>query len=382
MKKIIDKIGIPRLIIASFFILLFVLAGVYGMNIPMLISDVLRRWGMYGVLVLAMIPSIQCGIGPNFGISIGITGGLMGALISVDLRYYGFFDVFANNPTLDAAMGALVAILLALVISSILGVLYGILLNQVKGSEMTVSTYIGFSFIALMNIMWLMLPFRSPTSIWPLGGDGLRNTISLESDFRGIFNKFLEIPLLHSSSATQPEIIEGVAESVAEGGVATSATIPTGLILFFLLTCFVVWIFTKSRAGIMMSAAGSNPNYARAAGINIDKMRILGTTVSTALGGVGIILYAQSFGYLQLYNAPQMMGFSCVAAVLIGGASIKRARISHVLIGTLFFQGILAVALPVANKILPEGNLSEILRVIISNGVILYALSKSKGGTK
>jgi len=122
--------------------------------------------------------------------------------------------------------------------------------------------------------------------------------------------------------------------------------------------------------------------YAKSAGVNVDKMRILGTTLSTALGGIGIIFYAQSFGFLQLYNAPQMMGFACVASILIGGAGIKHARITHVLLGTFLFQGMLAVALPVANEIMPEGNLSEVIRIIISNGIILYALSKSKEVTK
>ena len=46
---------------------------------------------------------------------------------------------------------------------------------------------------------------------------------------------------------------------------------------------------------------------------------------------------------MQLYNGPMMMGFNSVAAVLIGGASPKRARISNVLIGTFLFQGILAL---------------------------------------
>ena len=67
-------------------------------------------------------------------------------------------------------------------------------------------------------------------------------------------------------------------------------------------------------------------------------------------------------------------------AVLIGGASISKAKISHVLLGTFLFQGLLAVALPVINKFLPESNLSDVLRIIISYGIILYALSKTKGG--
>lgn len=353
LRKKISDFGLPRIIILAFFLLLMVSAGVLKMDVPALISDTLRRWGMYGILVLAMVPGIACGIGPNFGITIGIAGGLVGALVSIDLRHAGFFKPFESNPTLDSFMGITVALLIALIISSIFGILYGMLLNRVKGSEMTVSTYVGFSVIALMNILWLTLPFKSPTSIWPLAGDGLRNTISLDGNFSNVFNKLLGFSI-------------------------NGAYIPTGLLLMFFIACGCVWLFTKSRSGIMMTAAGANPVYAQAAGINVDKMRILGTTVSTALGGIGIIMYAQSYGFLQLYNAPQMMGFSCVASVLIGGASISKATIFNVLLGTFLFQGILAVALPVANVILPEGNLSEILRIIISNGIILYALSKSK----
>lgn len=357
VKKAAREFGLPRIIILAFFVLLMLLAGIYNMDIMSMMGDVLRRWGMYGILVLAMIPGIQCGIGPNFGITIGIVGGLLGALITIEMRFYGFFDRFANNPALDSMVSVMIAIALALFFSSLFGFLYGLLLNRVKGSEMTVSTYIGFSIVAFFNIMWLVLPFRSGTTIWPVGGEGARNTVSLEADFSNVFNNFLKISI-------------GRME------------IPTGLLLIFFLCCFFIWIFTKSRIGMMMSAAGANPTYAKSAGINVNQMRILGTTISTALGGVGIICYAQSFGFLQLYNAPQYMGFSCVASVLIGGASIHKARIFNVLLGAFLFHGILAVALPVANTILPEGNLSEILRIIISNGIILYALSKSKGGAR
>ena len=366
VKKSIQNFGLPRAIILAFFIVLILLAGVKNMDIPALLGDVLRRWGMYGILVLAMVPSIQCGIGPNFGVTIGIVGGLLGALGAIEMRHFGFFAPFAGNPTLDAFVSVLVAILLALICSSIFGILYGLLLNRVKGSEMTVSTYVGFSMVALMNIMWLILPFSSRTSIWPLAGEGLRNTISLEADFANVFNNFLgfSVPMNRFLwiQYAKPKTL----------------FVPTGLLLFFFLSCFLVWIFTRSRTGMMMRAAGANPMYAKSASINVDRMRILGTTISTALGGVGIIFYAQSFGFLQMYNAPQMMGFSCVASILIGGAAIKKARIVHVLLGTFLFQGILAAALPVANEIMPDSSISEIIRIIISNGIILYALSKSK----
>ena len=85
---------------------------------------------------------------------------------------------------------------------------------------------------------------------------------------------------------------------------------------------------------------------------------------------------------MQLYNAPRQMGFIAASAILIGGATTSRAKISHVVIGCFLFQGILALGMPVANALVPEGNISEIMRILISNGVILYALTKSGGAVR
>jgi len=349
LKKAYDRIGLPRVIIVSFFLFLLFSAQPLGLSIPNLLGDSLRRWAMYGILVLAMVPAIQSGIGPNFGISLGIVGGLLGATLSIEIGI--------GNPWLSIA----VAMLVGVGIASALGIAYGYLLNRVKGSEMTVSTYVGFSVIAFMNIMWLALPFRSGELIWPLGGAGMRNTISLSSSFGHVFNN---TPL-----------------SFYLGGSEAGLHIPTVLILVFLLACLLMWLFMRSKTGMAMSAAGANPQFTQAAGINVNKMRIIGTAVSTALGAVGIITYAQSYGFLQLYNAPLMMGFHSVAAILIGGANTRKATITQVIIGTFLFQGLLAVALPVANKVIPSSNLADVLRIIISNGIILFALSKTKGGS-
>ncbi len=66
------------------------------------------------------------------------------------------------------------------------------------------------------------------------------------------------------------------------------------------------------------------------------------------------------------------------ASILIGGASLRKAKIIHVIIGTFLFQGLLGVALPVIN-ILSEGSMAEIIRIVISNGIILYALTRKEG---
>ncbi|WP_315121841.1 ABC transporter permease subunit [uncultured Clostridium sp.] len=341
IKDLIDKIGLPRIIIIIFFLFLCILSVMLKLSLPDLISDTLVRVGMNGILVLAMVPGILCGIGLNFGLPLGILAGLIGGLISIEMNLRGFTALF-------------VAILISIPISAIIGYLYALLLNKVKGSEMMVSTYAGFSAVSLMCIGWLLFPFQSAELKWPIG-KGLRTTITLTDRYDKQLDKFLSFKL-------------------------AGIKFPTGLILMFLLCCLLMWLILRSKKGISMIAAGSNPNFAKASGINVDKSRIFGTMLSTIFGAVGIIVYAQSYGFYQLYQAPMMMGFAAVAAILIGGASATNAKISHVIIGTILFQGLLTMGLPVANKIVTEGNLAEVVRIILSNGIILYALTKVGGG--
>ena len=368
LKTFYDNIGLPRLIIGVFFILLVISSILLGFSPAALVSDVLRRWLMYGTLVLAMVPGIQSGIGLNFGVSLGISSGLLGAVLAMEISFISGWD---------ASMGAgapwmtlLLALALGVVFAAALGTIYGMLLNRVKGSEMTVSTYVGFSVIAFMNIVWLSLAFKNGELRWPLQGQGLRNTASLAGSFGGLLSNPDVV------QTTQPKWLQWLAFRVGD------LTVPIGLILVFGLLCFLVWLFFRTKMGIAMSGAGENQLFTTSSGINVDRKRIQGTAISTMLGAVGIILYAQTYGFLQLYNAPLMMGFASVASILIGGATVHRANISNVLIGTLLFQGILVTALPVVNKVVEIGALPEVLRIIISNGIILYALSKTKGGNQ
>lgn len=356
LKAMVSKFGLPRIIIVGFFLLLFAMGGAADLDMVQTLSDCVKRWGLFGILALAMVPAVQCGIGLNFGISMGIVGGLLGGVIAIELGITQNPELQAISPMLAMWAGILVAIVIGVVLSIGIGFLYGLLLNRVKGSEMTVTTYVGFSIIAFMNMMWVLLPFRRGELIQPNAGFGLRPTISLESTYGGVMNKTLAFDIGHFN-------------------------MPTGLILTFFLLCFLVWLFMRSKTGLAMSAAGANPMFAKACGINVDKMRIIGTILSTVIASVGILAYAQGFGFMQLYNGPLMMGFTSVAAVLIGGATPKRATITNVLIGTFLFQGILSMGLNVANAYIPGSSLSEVMRLVISNGIIIYALSQVNGGT-
>jgi len=340
IRNITKKVGVPRLIISLFFLFLCFSAVSLGLPFASLSSDTLTRFGMNGILVLAMVPSIQSGLGPNFGLPLGIICGILGSVLAIQFGLVG-------------AAGFWGAIIISMPFAIAVGIAYGMMLNKIKGSEMLVATYTGFSIVSFMSIVWVLIPLNHPEMVWPIGR-GLRVTIALDSTFGKILNQFMML----------------------EFG---KFKVPTGLLLFFFVMCVLVWIFNRSRMGIAMKASGDNPKFAIASGIDVDFYRIVGSVMSTSLAAIGIVVYAQSYGFVQLYQAPLMMAFPAVAAVLIGGASAQKAKISHVIIGTFLFQGLLTVALPVANEAIKVGNLSEVLRMIVQNGIILYALTKVGG---
>ena len=341
---LVAKLGIPRVIIGVFFLLLCFMTLWFDLSLSTLLSNTIVRMGMNSIMVLAMVPGIQCGISLNLGLPIGLVAGLIGGLLTIEFGIAGW-------------AGFLFAIVVGSVIAAVCGYLYAQMLNRLKGEEMSVTTYVGFSIVSLMCIAWLVMPFKSLKLRWPLG-TGLRNTIGLDStNFKHILNDFLAFNI-------------------------GDFTVPTGLLLFMALCCYLVWLFSRSKTGVAMQAVGNNPRFAQAAGINVDKMRIIGTVLSTVLGAVGILVYSQSYGFMQLYTAPRQMGFVAASAILIGGASTSRCKISHVLIGTFLFQGVLTLGMPVANVLVPGSTISETLRILISNGIILYALTKSGGDSR
>ena len=130
-----------------------------------------------------------------------------------------------------------------------------------------------------------------------------------------------------------------------------------------------------------MTAVGSNPTFAKAAGISVDKTRLLSVVLSTWLGAVGILLYEQGFGFVQIYMAPLNMAFPAVAAILIGGASVNKASITNVIIGTILYQGLVTMTPTVMNAIV-HLDISEVIRIIVSNGMIVYALTRKTEGGK
>ena len=341
--RLVENFGLPRLIITLFLVLLLILAPIVGADLPTQITNIIARFSWNGVLVLAMVPMVHSGCGLNFGLPLGIISGLLGATLSIEFGFTG-------------ALSFIMAILIATPFALVLGSGYGWLLNKIKGGEMMIATYVGFSSVSLMCMMWLILPYKSPNMVWGMAGKGLRTTISLEGYYDKVLANFLKIKI-------------------------GNFEIPTGTILFFALLALAIWAFLHTKTGTAMTAVGSNPTFARAAGINVDRIRLLSVVMSTWLAAVGILVYEQGFGFVQLYMAPFYMALPAVSAILIGGASVNKASILNVIIGTILFQGIVTMTPTVMNNMI-HMDMSEIIRIIASNGMILYALTRKTEGSK
>ena len=345
-RQLIDNFGLPRVIITGFLLLLFISAPIVGADLATQITNTINRFSWNAVLVLAMVPMIHSGCGLNFGLPLGIVSGLLGATLSIEFGFTG-------------PMSFVMAILISTPFALLFGGGYGWLLNKIKGGEMMIATYVGFSAVSFMCMMWLLLPYRHPTMVWGFAGTGLRTVISLEGFYDQLLANFLAIDL---------------------NGIGINLRIPTGSLLFFALLAFLMWVFLHTKTGTAMTAVGSNPAFAKAAGINVDKMRLISVIMSTWLGAVGILMYEQGFGFVQLYMGPFWMALPAVSAILIGGASVNKASIPNVIIGTFLFQGIVTMTPTVMNSAF-HMDMSEVIRIIVSNGMILYALTrKTEGG--
>ena len=106
------------------------------------------------------------------------------------------------------------------------------------------------------------------------------------------------------------------------------------------------------------------------------------------LGANGIvgggIPMATGAGYSAKYRGTDQVTlcfFGDGAAILIGGASVNKASIANVIIGTFLYQGLVTMTPTVINSLI-HLDISEIIRIIVSNGMIVYALTRKMGGKK
>jgi simple sugar transport system permease protein len=102
----------------------------------------------------------------------------------------------------------------------------------------------------------------------------------------------------------------------------------------YLLAPVLAWWLGHTHAGLALRAIGERPEAAEAAGIRVDRMRVMAVLVGGALGGLagGTLVLAQAGTFAEGMSAGR--GFIAIAIVVLG-----RWRPLGVALGALVFGG-------------------------------------------
>jgi len=304
-----------------------------------LLNEGMTRLGRNAFLILSLLIPIMAGMGLNFGMTLGAMAGQIGLILVADWQIWGI-------------PGLVLAAIISIPISILLGLMCGVLLNRAKGREMITSYIISFfvNGVYMLVVLYMMgpiIPIAHNTLKLPRGY-GIRNTVSLLPMRQTIDN----------------------ALAIYVGGVK----IPVLTLIIIAVAClFIVW-FRKTKLGQDMRAVGQDMEVARDAGINVERTRIISMVISTVFAGFGMIIYLQNLGNFPTYSAHTNVGMFCIAALLVGGASVEKASIGNVFLGVILFHTMFIVAPSAGTKITGDSMIGEYFRVFISYAVITIAL--------
>ncbi|MDD2206437.1 MAG: ABC transporter permease [Aminobacterium sp.] len=304
-----------------------------------LVQEMLVRLARDSFLVLSLLIPIMAGMGLNFGMVLGAMAGEIGLILITDWNIVGI-------------PGMVLAMIISTPLAVLLGWMCGVILNRAKGREMVTSFILGFFMNGVYQLIVLygfgsVFPIKSPDLVLSRGF-GIRNVTNLENIRKCLDNL---IPL-------------------SIGGVA----IPIATFLVIAAFCvFVVW-FRKTKLGQDMRAVGQDMDVAEAAGIPVERTRIISIVISTVLACYGQIIFLQNIGTMNTYNSHEQAGMFAIAALLVGGASVTKATIPNVFIGVILFH-LMFVVSPMAGKyLIGQAQLGEYFRVFVSYGIIAIAL--------
>lgn len=316
-----------------------------GLSLTYIVQELLTRLGRNSFLVLALLLPIYAGMGLNFGMTLGAMAAEIGL-------------IFAINYNITGTNGLIFAVLASLPLAILLGWLCGIVLNMAKGREMVTGFILAYFMdgvyqFFVLYLMGSVIPVKSP-AILLSRGYGIRNTLNLDAVRQSLDNLLMvKIP------------------GVGEFG---PFTLPVAAYLVVAALClFIVW-FKKTKLGQDMRAVGHDMHVADSSGIPVNKTRIIAIIISTVLACIGQVIFLQNMGNMATYNAHTQTAFFAVAAILVGGASVKKASLANVFIGVILLHALFIVTPNAGQKVFGQAQIGEYFRQFVGYGVIALSL--------
>jgi simple sugar transport system permease protein len=356
-------------------------------------SQLMGRMTRNLFIVLALIIPIIAGMGINFAITIGAMAAQVGLMLAI-------------NWELSGVGGLLVAAAITLPLAMFFGFLIGSLLNKMKGQETIGSLILGYFANGAYQLLFLfifgkIIPLSDKVTI--IGATGVANTLNMMGG--GLYlavDKLWSLPFTTALYGVSAVIIVialilfalkkmSLKRLITLGGsalvlsllvllvpqihnIVKGTTVPMVTFLLVGLLCVFNIVIMRTRLGQKFRAVGQSRTVANAAGINVNRTRVIAIMISTVLAGWGQILFIQNLGTLQTYAAHEMVGLYAGAAILVGGASLNRATNTQAIVGTLLFHILFTVSQDAGKNLFGNANIGEFFRVFIAYGVIAVAL--------
>lgn len=365
-----------------------------GQTVPYVMYELFGRMSRNAFIVLALILPIVAGMGINFAITIGAMAAQISALWMMEWGVSGL-------PAFLAAM------LMTVPIAAFFGYLIGKLMNKMKGQEMIGGLILGYFANGLYQLLFLfifgnLIPLNAPGLVIK-GSTGVANTIDLSTDrgFKYALDNIWKLPfdkalyvvcaaivliavvMLLLKKANKKSVIVAVAGSVAAvllyqipavANLFSMVNVPMFTFIVIGLLCLFNTALMKTRLGQQFRAVGQNRTVANASGINVNRVRVIAIMISTVLAGWGQLIFVQNMGSFQTYGAHEQVGLYAGAAILVGGASIRKANNSQALLGCILFHLLFILAPSAGKNLFGDAAIGEYFRVFISYGVIAMAL--------
>ena len=393
------KINLAEVLRANAVTIMFVILCIVGLafsgqTVSYVMYELFSRLSRNAFIVLALILPIVAGMGINFAITIGAMAAQISALWVIEWGISGL-------------PGFLTAMLMTVPIAGFFGYLIGNLLNKMKGQEMIGGLILGYFANGLYQLLFLfifgnLIPLKAPGLVIK-GSTGVANTIDLSTDrgfkyaldglvrvdfgtglyiFCALFVVYALVQLVLKRSSTKQSlttvaVCAGVCLVYQIPFVAqmfSMVTVPVVTFLVVVLLCLFNNALMKTRLGQQFRAVGQSRTVANVSGINVDRVRIIAIMISTVLAGWGQLIFVQNMGSFQTYGAHEQVGLYAGAAILVGGASIRKATNGQALLGCILFHLLFIVAPSAGKNLFGDAAIGEYFRVFISYGVIALAL--------
>ena len=139
--------------------------------------------------------------------------------------------------------------------------------------------------------------------------------------------------------------------------------------------CVFNQLLMRTRLGQDMRTVGQSRVVANAAGINVDRTRVIAMILSTVLASWGQLIFLQNVGTFSTYGAHTQVGQFAIAALLVGGASVQKATNKQAILGVVLFHTLFITAPLAGRELFGNAMIGEYFRVFVSYGVIAMALA-------